>query len=115
MKTQRKNIVGFVALTAALWLPLTAHCFYNPSTGRWLSRDPIGEQGGLNLYAFVQNSPVDFFDCFGLYHAQQHRELTTAALNAESQNLATTAKCLETIRKRLIRANLSQDSVWGNL
>ena len=24
--------------------------FYNPSSGRWLSRDPIGERGGRNLY-----------------------------------------------------------------
>jgi RHS repeat-associated protein len=27
--------------------------YYNPGTGRWLSRDPIGEKGGLNLYGFV--------------------------------------------------------------
>ena len=36
--------------------------YYNPSTGRWLSRDPIGEQGGLNLYAFTKNNPVSFID-----------------------------------------------------
>jgi len=30
--------------------------------GRFLSRDPIAEQGGLNLYAFVQNNPNVFFD-----------------------------------------------------
>jgi integrase/recombinase XerD len=27
--------------------------YYNPTTGRWPSRDPIGEEGGLNLYGFV--------------------------------------------------------------
>jgi hypothetical protein len=36
--------------------------YYNPSTGRWLSRDPIGEKGGLNLYGFVSNRPVSEFD-----------------------------------------------------
>jgi RHS repeat-associated protein len=32
--------------------------YYNPSTGRWLSRDPITERGGMNLYGFVRNHPV---------------------------------------------------------
>jgi len=27
--------------------------YYNASTGRWLSRDPIGEKGGINLYVLV--------------------------------------------------------------
>jgi RHS repeat-associated protein len=27
--------------------------FYNSTTGRWLSRDPIEEEGGINLYGFV--------------------------------------------------------------
>ena len=35
---------------------------YSPSLGRFLSRDPIEEQGGLNLYAFVGNAPEIFFD-----------------------------------------------------
>ncbi len=42
------------------------HRYYNASTGRWLSRDPIQEQGGLNLYAFVANDPIRFWDRFGL-------------------------------------------------
>ncbi len=39
---------------------------YNPSTGRWLSRDPIGERGGLNLYCFVANDSLSKVDAFGL-------------------------------------------------
>jgi RHS repeat-associated protein len=39
---------------------------YQPSTGRWPNRDPLGETGGRNLYAFVGNSPVNFVDPFGL-------------------------------------------------
>ena len=35
---------------------------YSPALGRFLSRDPIAEQGGLNLYAFVKNRPNVFFD-----------------------------------------------------
>ncbi len=43
--------------------------YFHPNLGRWLSRDPIGEQGGLNLYGFVGNSPIDSFDLLGLVEA----------------------------------------------
>jgi len=39
--------------------------FYDPVTGRWPSRDPIGEKGGINLYAFVGNDGIDQFDLLG--------------------------------------------------
>jgi len=40
--------------------------YYNPSTGRWLSRDPIGESGGVNLYGVSMNSPLNILDVLGL-------------------------------------------------
>ncbi len=43
-----------------------AQAFYNPSTGRWLSRDPIAEKGGKNLYGFVGNDSLDKIDKLGL-------------------------------------------------
>jgi RHS repeat-associated protein len=42
------------------------HRYYHPTLGRWLSRDPIEEDGGYNLYAFAGNNPINFFDPFGL-------------------------------------------------
>jgi RHS repeat-associated protein len=47
-------------------LVLTWYRAYDPVTGRWLSRDPIGENGGINLYGYVGNEPVNFFDEYGL-------------------------------------------------
>jgi hypothetical protein len=38
----------------------------NPSSGRWLSKDPIQESGGANLYAFVINAPQRYIDAHGL-------------------------------------------------
>src|SRR6185436_4343348 len=40
---------------------------YDPNLQRWLSRDPIGELGGLNLYGYVGNSPVNTIDSLGLF------------------------------------------------
>jgi RHS repeat-associated protein len=36
--------------------------YYSARLGRWLSRDPIGETGGTNLYAAVRNSPTKWVD-----------------------------------------------------
>jgi len=41
--------------------------FYLPSAGRWTTRDPIEEAGGLNFYAFVLNNPVNYIDPIGLW------------------------------------------------
>lgn len=40
--------------------------YYDPVTGRWLSRDPMQEEGGLNLYGMVENDPVNRWDLLGM-------------------------------------------------
>lgn len=40
--------------------------YANTQTGRWLSRDPIGEQGGPNLYLYNDNNPIYLTDPLGL-------------------------------------------------
>jgi hypothetical protein len=78
-----RTAVPALAILAWLLLPQTAQCFYNSSTGRWLSRDPIKEQGfriigsraiigaepsgeGPSLYLFVENTPINQLDFLGL-------------------------------------------------
>jgi RHS repeat-associated protein len=39
--------------------------YYSPEMGRWISRDPIGEEGGVNLYGFVNNNPANLIDSLG--------------------------------------------------
>ena len=40
--------------------------WYDSETGRWLSKDPIGLSGGLNLYVFCGGDSVNYVDLFGL-------------------------------------------------
>jgi RHS repeat-associated protein len=47
-------------------LVLYEYRVYQPSRGRWVSIDPIGERGGLNLYGFVGNNPASRVDPLGL-------------------------------------------------
>lgn len=39
---------------------------YNPSTGSWLTPDPIGYDGGPNLYAYLNHNPLTHHDLYGL-------------------------------------------------
>ncbi|GAA5484539.1 hypothetical protein Hsar01_03783 [Haloferula sargassicola] len=51
--------------------------YYHPYLGRWISRDPIGERGGLNLYGFVGNDGVNRWDYLGLDWAEYTGEYVT--------------------------------------
>ena len=40
--------------------------YYNPADGRWINRDPIAEEGGWNLYGFIENVVINKYDGLGL-------------------------------------------------
>ena len=48
--------------------------YYDPAMGRWLSRDPIGEQGGVNLYVIVQNDTLGQWDYLGMCLKNEYAE-----------------------------------------
>jgi len=47
-------------------LNLTLYRAYDAATGKWLGRDPLGEEQGSNLYNYVGNDPLDWYDPLGL-------------------------------------------------
>jgi RHS repeat-associated protein len=47
-------------------LNLTKFRAYDPNLGRWISEDPYGELGGINLYGYVLNNPISYIDPLGL-------------------------------------------------
>jgi RHS repeat-associated protein len=53
-------------LHQASGLYLTLNRAYDPYSGRWLSRDPIEEAGGINIYAYIGDDPVNDIDLLGL-------------------------------------------------
>lgn len=63
MKT---SIRWLFLLAFTLLFVRSASAVYDPRLGRWLSRDPLGEEGGLNLYAYCGNDPVNRHDPLGL-------------------------------------------------
>lgn len=65
MKTRTFSLPT-LSLALLLCLVPTVQAFFDPTVGRWASRDPIGEKGGLNLSAFVRNNPTTFIDRLGL-------------------------------------------------
>jgi RHS repeat-associated protein len=48
-------------------LHLTLFRAYDANIGRWLSRDLLSEEGGLNLYTYALNDPMNVLDAFGLF------------------------------------------------
>jgi RHS repeat-associated protein len=59
------------AYTGREWDPETGPYYYraryyDPKSGRFISEDPIGFQGGVNFYSYVDNQPAHFTDPFGL-------------------------------------------------
>ena len=57
------NVGPYAATSGQL---LLGHRYYDPLLARFLSRDPIGYEGGINLYAYCGNNPIMGRDPSGL-------------------------------------------------
>ena len=79
--------------------------FYEPSLQRWITKDPLGEIGGLNLYGFVHSNPVNRIDPFGLLTPEE-----IAALQAEANGTSQ----LITQQKQYIDSLNREIQAWRN-
>ena len=53
--------------------------YYDSELGRFISQDPIFEEGGVNLYSFVENDPVNHWDILGLLPGASYSTVEAAA------------------------------------
>lgn len=64
-KLDSKRLERYSARAKTMQVACYGYRFYDPLTGRWMSKDPIEERGGVNLYGFVDNTAVVWFDGLG--------------------------------------------------
>lgn len=80
--------------------------YYDPATGQWLSREPLGEGESLNLYAYCHNDPINRVDVLGAAEVP----FTPALAGLEST---------EKFKALFARSNFPADAqawvVWRNL
>jgi RHS repeat-associated protein len=61
--------------------------YYNPVTGRWSSRDPIEERGGVNLYGFVGNIPTSRIDLLGMIGFDSFKKTIDTVCRGQEKNI----------------------------
>jgi RHS repeat-associated protein len=94
--------------------------YYNPGTGRWLSRDPIEEAGGANLFALAGNDGVNTADLLGLQcgdwwdpRTQLHRSMGFAAgVGEQAKGLWNLAFHLPSTLQGIGNAIANYDQTW---
>ena len=103
MKPTRILLLLLLSVTLLTGAASDALAFYHPGTGRWISKDPIGEQGGLNLYGMVNNNPVNFWDLLGLELPAEFKCCKIVRMTADF-----------TSAKEPVKYKVSSDGVWNN-
>lgn len=91
--------------------------YYDPNCGRWISQDPIGRDGGPNLYAYVLNNPLTSCDLYGLaaifmYGENWQKRENTVKFSALAEGiLRFPGKCIEQAAFHLIPFSGIKDAV----
>jgi len=94
--------------------------YYDPVTGRWPSRDPIGERGGVNLYGFVRNDGVGRWDFLGLDESKKVIAITKVGepklqgfdlgvINPNDPNVIDVTKALGISVKELVKKLIGEE------
>jgi RHS repeat-associated protein len=68
-------------------LLLLTHRYYDPGTGRFVTRDPISYAGGINVYGYVGNDSVNWADPLGLMPAKGNWKMDPAQVERVEQEI----------------------------
>jgi len=78
--------------------------YYNPTQGRWLSRDPSEENGGANLYGYISNDPLNRIDLLGLCECKDgERRITNLRIEVYQGSLERAAESVGLPKNRILR------------
>ncbi|UCH20978.1 MAG: RHS repeat protein [Deltaproteobacteria bacterium] len=99
--------------------------YYDPRTGRYLTPDPIGFDGGINLYVYASLNPISFFDFLGLKDWAIRRKgfsLSAIIVGFSHQTIEFVSECdgynMRTIKTyRVVGLGLTvglEATAWGN-
>ncbi|HZZ81221.1 MAG TPA: RHS repeat-associated core domain-containing protein, partial [Gemmataceae bacterium] len=85
--------------------------YYDPTTGRWISLDPMGfDAGDSNLYRYSENDSTNTRDPSGMFYPETHKHLTTAIVVEWLDSRRITDKTTrDFVLNTIVDANLSQD------
>jgi RHS repeat-associated protein len=103
-------------------LDLLGHRYYDPSAGRFLTRDPIGYAGGINLYGFAGNNPVTGTDPDGTspngFQRWWHKHITEGIASWFSSSLtpgtATLTSNAAEHQREIAEIDANDDGAWVN-
>ena len=87
--------------------------FYSPQLMRWLNRDPIGEDGGLNLYGFCGNNAACKYDLLGMETSTDGWELIGETSEAHSWNCIEWKNKDGRVRRKWNYSELGEESKDG--
>ncbi len=95
---------------------------YNPTIGRWMTRDPIAEDGGVNLYEYCGNDPINKTDPSGLtpYTTKRTTESVQAIVGRPVTGVydTLTSKAVAAFQTALAKKGYLKaedvDGKWGN-
>jgi len=85
--------------------------FYDPHVGRFISEDPIGFQGGVNWYAYVNNNPLRWIDPAGLDEDDLNPQ--NPAVNTPRDSLGVDSPGMVDLRCRHLRELLNREAKYG--
>jgi len=99
-----------LAVVGLFVLSHTVQAHYDPNIGRWISRDPIAEIGGMNLYEYAGNDGINAIDNLGLWKSWTHRHLTDHAWKQVNKPDDMTSRIQKDLIKILKKRNVDVDS-----
>lgn len=87
------------------------HRYCSPALGRWISRDPIEEDAGISLYAFVKNLPVSAVDSLGMNTLAEEESAAGGAASIGSGGASQAISFLNNVRKAVDAYNYVQNLI----